>query len=560
MLKKQKLFLCMLLCLFPVMECTSNKSPMDTGRNIIQNGDFSQGLSGWNLFTQGECEACISVEEEELHIDIQAGGDEIYSLGVNQLGLTIEQHITYTVSFKAYCESDERNIYVKIGLARDPWTLYSELESFVINTEKKEYSFQFIMRNQTDENAHLEFQLGTSDIDVYLDDIKVLAGPFTEPEQAPADRPTTEMVHDSNGRLIQLSLSERVTLLENGELGLHYFPDQSVILVGRDPLQLLVTAGNSTYLLAGTDIQNLQVVDKVLEPGDEYSFDNGYAGIGGAYFHGDGEDAPLIAFYHAEDHQGMPYFPPDYMISGYYARVGAAISYDQGKTWEKLGFVITSSKIKEWSLGEWHLDRGAGIPGLVMDKNGEYLYLFYSEFSRVDGRGVQICLARAPVSPDPGGIPLNPWKKFYNGDFSEPGLGGLDTPVISALHLNESYAFLPSVTYSEELDQYIIVFNIYCWKEDTDNTGLEYNGIYIAFSNDCINWTEPYMLIRDWSVTVRGRSAAWQPTIIWDEDSSTQGWLVYAYSERFGSVDDDAGCPCYMVGKRISFVPMDINP
>jgi hypothetical protein len=79
-----------------------------------------------------------------------------------------------------------------------------------------------------------------------------------------------------------------------------------------------------------------------------------------------------------------------------------------------------------------------GEPCVAPDRTGMYLYGYYSDRSRAAGQGVQIALARAPLPPEPGR-----WRKFREGAFSEPGIGGQDTPLVSARALDQADALMP---------------------------------------------------------------------------------------------------------------------
>jgi hypothetical protein len=54
-----------------------------------------------------------------------------------------------------------------------------------------------------------------------------------------------------------------------------------------------------------------------------------------------------------------------------------------------------------------------------------------------------------------------------------------------------------------------------------------------------------------------GEPLFWMGTILWDDEGGRDGWLVYAYSERWGNnpwgKDQYRGIPHYMVGRRILF-------
>ncbi len=170
MIKKRKILVCTIVVLLYFMGSTNTDIYGDSP-NMIVNGDFSKATSGWKLTPQLGGEARLSVEKGELHASITKGGEHTYSLNLNQTGLKMEQGLSYAVSFKARSASDTRNIFVKVGLAGEPWTLYSEYKTYKLTTIKKHYTFKFTMTEPTDTNAYIEFQLGTNDIDVYLDDI-----------------------------------------------------------------------------------------------------------------------------------------------------------------------------------------------------------------------------------------------------------------------------------------------------------------------------------------------------------------------------------------------------
>jgi hypothetical protein len=340
-----------------------------------------------------------------------------------------------------------------------------------------------------------------------------------------------------------VTLGEPKTLLAAGSLGLNYFPDMPVVALETRPrLRLLVTATISTYLVEGADIEHLTRAEKVMSQGTPGSFDNGYAGIAGLYRQG---RRTWYAVYHAEDQQGMPPIPG--LIPGFYASIGEAVSRDGGRFWRKLGPALTSSKPKQWAARPGQPDRGLGEPCLAPDRSGKYLYCYYTDHSRAAGRGVQIALARA-------GLPLAPgrWLKFRDGEFREPGLGGVDTTLISAWELGQSDALMPFVVWSGELRTYIMLLTVNCWREFSAGTP-RISGIYVCYSGDGIHWSAPEKLFTHWVVARVGRAVAWHPSILWDAGSTRAGWLIYGYSEHWGHRFNRSGIPHYMVGRRVSF-------
>lgn len=346
------------------------------------------------------------------------------------------------------------------------------------------------------------------------------------------------------GRITVL-LGKPKALLSSDKLGLAYFPDMPVVALSAPgfPVRLLIVAGVSTYLMEGADIEHLTRARKVLSPGKHGSYDNGYAGIAGVFRN---EPGKIYALYHAEDQEGMA--PIAGGIPGFYACVAAATSSDEGRTWQKLGPAITSSLPRTWAAYPEQADRGIGEPCLIANPSGKYLYAYYTDHTRSDSSGVQIGMARASLPVKTPG-----WNKYFNGRFTEPGIGGKNTPVISAHHLKEADAIMPYVTYSGTLQSYVMLFNVNCWRELAEPTRPAVSGIYVCYSKDGIQWSEPERLIADYAVARIGSSVAWHPSILWDKGSTRNGWLLYGYSEHWGHRADKSGVPHYLVGRRIAF-------
>ena len=352
-----------------------------------------------------------------------------------------------------------------------------------------------------------------------------------------------EPVYTDGHTRITACLGQREVLLDDGQYGLRYFPDGAMAVVRRtSALRILMPAGVSSWLLEGKGFDSLVPVRKVLEPGGKGSFDNGYAGISGAYR--DEASGELLAFYHAEDQEDMGRLPNG--VRGFYCSIGLAVSKDDGQSFTKVGPIITSCLPKD---PKGTRDQGCGEVCVLSDKSGQYLYAYYTDHSRIGGRGVQICLARSPVR-EHGFLP-GTWTKFFEDSFSQPGLGGKDTPVVSTKDM-EADAILPHVTYSKVLKKYVMVFNINAYRELAGGSRPEKSGIYVAFSDNGLSWSNPTQLITACSVARIDGEVSWHPTLVWsdDEGPALSGWLCYSYSERWGHKPPQKGH--YLVGQPIT--------
>jgi len=339
---------------------------------------------------------------------------------------------------------------------------------------------------------------------------------------------------------LTVNLGERTELLPPGALGLRYLPDEATSVVARHPkLQLLMAAGPTSYLVSGDSLEHLTDAQDVMGPGDAGSFDNGYAGMAGLHPLGDGT---LFAIYHAEDHENLPQLTGG--IPGYYGAVGSSRSSDGGLTWQKLGPVITSAMGKDWAAYPNQGDRGTATPSLVADRSGRYLYVYYDEHSRVNNRGVIIGLARTePAGNDPTQWQ---WTKYYQGGFTQPGLAGLETPVVTLTNLGAD-ALQAHVVFSADLDRYVMILGVSYIDEYVDGAPLTRSGMYLSFSKDGIEWAAPERLIADYAVPLDGQSLSWEGTLLWDEGSGLAGWLVYSFTPNWGTQAP------FMNGRRLSF-------
>ncbi|MBN2351519.1 MAG: FecR domain-containing protein [Spirochaetales bacterium] len=354
---------------------------------------------------------------------------------------------------------------------------------------------------------------------------------------------------DAQGRGVAVTLGPQETLLARGGLGFEYFPNATVTLLGRNPYRLLLPVWGDTYLLEGTDLSHWTKSVPVLTKGGKGSFDNFSAYIDGVYRHTDGR---LYGFYHAYDGENFEGEPRIESEPGafWYGRIAVAVSDDNGATWEKKGLVIESCKSKSWSTYPGQTTRGVADLALVRDKNGRYLYIYYAEFSRVNGDQVHICMARADIRERP---PLpGSFKKYYRGGFTEEGLGGLDSAVVDSKYMNLADTQESHVFYSKAIGSYVMIYALSFWQENDGNNGPKHSGFYLAYSDDGIGWSRGFRLTENYTYSLDGKEFAWYPSVILDSGSTADGWLVYGYSQDAGALEKNH-IPFYMVGRRISF-------
>ena len=335
------------------------------------------------------------------------------------------------------------------------------------------------------------------------------------------------------------------TLANTGErLRLAYFPDQAPAVLSTAPrLRVLMAAADRTYLVEGGDWSDLETARPVLVPDPTSTYDNGYAGIAGIHR----AEGRVFAIYHAEDHVGMPRFSSG--VPGYFASVAMATSRDEGSTWTRLGPVITSSRPKSWTRHANQCDRGTGEPSIALDRTGAWLFLYYTDHTRANSDGVNIAMARASTRLPERGPPR--FSKFHRGSFSQPGIGGVETPLIRPGG-GTCEALSPHVVFVRAIDRYVMILSINDWSDYMARGHPKNSGVHVAFSVDGVTWSTPQTLIPGFTVPLVMQPLFWGATLLVDDPEAAEGWLIYGYSPSWGPQTPRTR-PHHLAGRRITF-------
>jgi len=141
----------------------------------------------------------------------------------------------------------------------------------------------------------------------------------------------------------------------------------------------------------------------------------------------------------------------------FYISVGFARSSDNGKTWPapEIGALGGPSRHPILQSPEPqptvpHKDLGNGIPTGFVDKSASgdyYLYVAYTDFPSSGTR-----VARAKLGADP-----LTFLKWYNGSFSQPGIGGLDSAILPSTGCANDYPENPEISYNDDLGLYLMI-------------------------------------------------------------------------------------------------------
>jgi hypothetical protein len=215
----------------------------------------------------------------------------------------------------------------------------------------------------------------------------------------------------------------------------------------------------------------------------------------------------LLGWYHNEP---AHYIPDEYQMGRQFPMtapfIGAAISYNNGMSWDDLGLVLTGgpetlnlSERNYWFAG------GNGDFSVILDRSAEYFYFLFGTYYRdVAQQGISLARLRYADRLSPVGKV----EKWFEGAWQEKGLNGKVTPVVpvrAGWYSQQPDTFWgPSVHWNHHLKQYVILMNHAVdpsWKQE---------GIYISLTDDITNpnsWSEPQRLLE---------TGGWYPQVIGD--------------------------------------------
>jgi hypothetical protein len=240
----------------------------------------------------------------------------------------------------------------------------------------------------------------------------------------------------------------------------------------------------------------------------DQEFDENYAGPGSVLPDPTRPPGNMIMIYEAENH-----CPGGNNQHSYYATVGFEISSDGGRTWpspvnsefgDAMRHPVFKSAIAEPSTNS-NTPLGNAIPSGFIDINerGEaYLYVTYGNH---DGNPADDSLrvGRAKLGKvypgfgenkygigDAMPIPYDKLEffKWYNGGFSQPGIGGLDTSVLPSTGC-PGHEQMGEITHNDDLGLYMMIF--VCNPSSKGNAAWYYS---TATSLELEDWTVPQLV------------------------------------------------------------------
>ena len=135
--------------------------------SVFENSD-----NGWSLSTAASASGNMTRSNNALNITITSPGTSQWHIQLKKGNLSLEEGKKYRYSFKAKADTS-RSITSYIGMSSDPWSTYSGYNGTTLSDTFSVYTVIFDMTSETDNTARMVFDMGTSDVDVTITDVKL---------------------------------------------------------------------------------------------------------------------------------------------------------------------------------------------------------------------------------------------------------------------------------------------------------------------------------------------------------------------------------------------------
>lgn len=147
----------------PVTELVFREAD-ETG-NYVLNGDFAEAENmsdgkNWEFLLAGTGAATTEIKDKQLHIYTTNAGNLDYSVQIVQPNQPLEKGYQYQLSFDA-CADEDRTIITGITAPDDGYKRYlNDTKLSLKANEMQHYSYTFDMKDKSDVNGRVEFNLG----------------------------------------------------------------------------------------------------------------------------------------------------------------------------------------------------------------------------------------------------------------------------------------------------------------------------------------------------------------------------------------------------------------
>jgi hypothetical protein len=190
------------------------------GENLVQNGDFSEGIDHWIWLTSQGASATWSTDDGVFHFDIHQCGENINDIQLMQKDIKVIHGQSYRFEFDVWADAG-RAIEVNVT-SYDQNTNYSEIGAIFITAKKQHFAYTFKNKWATD-HAMVQINAGGSNIDFYIDNILLKESVESDVNDRIENMPFGYKLQNNYPNPFNPSTTIRFDLPESGDINLKVY-------------------------------------------------------------------------------------------------------------------------------------------------------------------------------------------------------------------------------------------------------------------------------------------------------------------------------------------------
>lgn len=156
-----------------VLEMGQPPGPRDTRTNLVQNGDFADGMDAWT-FGAWQGQATGAVEAGVFTVRIENPSTESWHIQLLQDGLAYHDATVYEVTCEAWADQ-ERTVGISAQNSKD-YTTFGSMTA-PVSTDPRQLRFRFVKVGD-EPDGRISFSFGAEKSSVHLRHIRVVPVPF----------------------------------------------------------------------------------------------------------------------------------------------------------------------------------------------------------------------------------------------------------------------------------------------------------------------------------------------------------------------------------------------
>lgn len=200
------------------------------------------------------------------------------------------------------------------------------------------------------------------------------------------------------------------------------------------------------------------------------------------------DEGTIFAWYHHEPKGTCP----GNSLSA--PEIGALVSHDGGRSFKDLGIVLSAGDQPDCDAANGFFTSGHGDFSVVPDHERRYVYFFFGNYGGpLSGQGIGV----ARMHYEERHNPIGAVRKYFEGAWDEPGVGGRLSPIFPAREAwqkEKTDAFWgPSIHWNTFLEKWVLLFTRSCCRSK-----WPMDGVFLSMADDIANpgaWSEPTQIL-----------------------------------------------------------------